>query len=118
MSGAGKAPVQQKKKVMLMKLTKKLPNQTEAELDLNYMVALPYPKKSELGMVGGLLPVIRGREGFLCCICNLKYDDPDGLVAEDDWVFCPSCFVMLHVTCLRVQKCICGFKPNCNLLKL
>ena len=100
MSGAGKAPVQQKKKVMLMKLTKKLPDQTEAELDLNDMVALPYPKKSWLGMVGGPLPVIRGREGFLCCICNLKYNDRDNLVAEDDWVFCPSCFVMLHVTCL------------------
>ena len=69
-------------------------------------------------MVGGLLPVIMGREGFLCCIYNLKDNDPDDLVAENDWVICPSCFVMLHVTCLQVQKCICGFKPNCNLLKL
>ena len=49
MSGAGKAPVQQKKKVMLTKLTKKLPDQTEAELDLNDMVALPYPKKIRAG---------------------------------------------------------------------
>ena len=110
----GKAPVQ-KKKVML---TKKLPDQTEAELDLEDMVALLYPKKSELGVVGGPLPVIWGGEGFLCCICNLKYDYPNDLVSEDDWVFCPNCFVMSHVTCLCVRKCICRFKPNHNLLKL
>ena len=36
----------------------------KAELDLNDMVALPYPKKSELGMVGGPLPVIRGGKAF------------------------------------------------------
>ena len=49
MSGAGKAQVQQKKKVMLRKLTKKLPNQTEAELDLNDMVAITISQNIRAG---------------------------------------------------------------------
>ena len=70
------------------------------------------PEKDEVGGVGKVLPVIPGRDGFFCFICEVGYNDPDDLIDEDQWMFCPLCCVISHASCLKARKCICGFKPN------
>ena len=88
----------------------------EAEFGDDDVVGVPCPKSNEVGKAGKRLPIIKGRGGFICCICSTKYDDEDDLVEEDEWVFCPWCEVMSHLTCIKVKWCICGYKPNKKFL--
>ena len=56
----------------------------EAEFGDNDVVGVPCPKSNEVGKAGKRLPIIKGRGGFICCICSTKYDDEDDLVEEDE----------------------------------
>ena len=70
------------------------------------------PQAGELGESGLCLLIIPGRESLMCAICNLKHNNKDDFADDDCWVFCPMCEVLSHVLCLRMEKCICGFKPS------
>ena len=83
----------------------------ESELQVKDFVNLPMPKLHELGTKDGKLPVVKGRSRFMCCICNVNFDNPEEDLDEDEWVFCPCCYMMSHSTCIKVRRCICGFKP-------
>ena len=74
-------------------------------------VKLSMPKLHEIGNKGGRLPVVKGRSGFMCCICNIRFDNPEEDLDEDEWVFCLCCYIMSHLTCVKVRRCICRFKP-------
>ena len=78
---------------------------------------MPCPESNKMGKAGEKLPIIKGRPGFICCICTTKFEDEDDLVEEDKWVFCPQCEVMSHLTCIKVRQCICGYKPDKKFLK-
>ena len=85
-----------------------------AELSAEDRVEIADPCEGEVGQEGRQLPILPGRTGFRCCICDITHGIGEDLLEDDDedhWIFCPRCHVMSHVTCIRVKKCICGFKP-------
>ena len=75
----------------------------EAEFEDDDVVGVPCPESNEMWKAGEKLPSIKGRPGFICCICTTKFEDEDDLVGEDKWVFCPQCEVMSHLTCIKVK---------------
>ena len=103
----GGKDVQQKRKQM-----EKLMQTEDEACDLSNEDYGPYLPMPEDGEVGQSLPVIPGRPGFFCSICDVAYNDPDDLVDEDQWIFCPLCCIMSHASCLMARKCICSFKLN------
>ena len=67
--------------------------------------------KTERNWARGVAFTCNHRKGrVFCSVCEVRYNDPDDLVDEDQWVFCPQCCVMSHASCLRARECICGFK--------
>ena len=75
----------------------------EAEFEDDDVVGVPCPESNEMGKAGEKLPIIKGRSGFIYCICTTKFEDEDDLMGEDEWVFCPQCEVMSHLTCIKVS---------------
>ena len=64
----------------------------------------------ELGKKDKPLPILMGRENFVCPKCSLQHMDPlDSHPEETSWVFCPVCQVALH-TCIATN-CVCKYKP-------
>ena len=118
-SGKRKAPQTQttwkekeppkKKKVNLKERVSEPESQTQLELEDGDFSPTPLP--GELGKKDRALPILDGRIGFICAKCSLKYLDPDDpLPDETKWVFCPTCEVALHMTCIA-SGCICKYKP-------
>ena len=104
----------EKRKVEFMKTCESFDLEMTDEFRMEDLVAIPEPMDEEVGQEGSQLPILAGRSGFRCCICDITHgsgDDPLENDDEDHWIFCPRCHVMSHVTCIRVQKCICGFRP-------
>ena len=90
---------------------------SESELKIEEGDFAPVPRKGELGKKGKALPIIEGRDGFICPKCSLKHDDPeDPLPEETRWVFCPVCEVVVHMTCI-ISGCVCKYKPFHKHLK-
>ena len=90
---------------------------SESELEIEEGDFAPVPRNGELGKKGKALPIIEGRDGFICPKCSLKHDDPeDPLPEETRWVFCPVCEVVVHTTCI-VSGCVCKYKPLRKHLK-
>ena len=81
------------------------------------VLSVPSPKEGEMGTKTGYLPKITGHEGFYCCLCDTSFGDDDDVMVDDQWVYCPICFVMSHVSCLKFKPCMCGFKPKRHQLR-
>ena len=76
------------------------------------VLSVPSLKEGEMGTKTGYLPKITGHQGFYCCLCDTSFGDDDDVMIDDQWVYCPICFVMSHVSCLKFKPCMCGFKPK------
>ena len=84
---------------------------SDSEIEMEDGDFAPVPRKGEVGKKGKALPIIEGREGFICPKCSLKHKDPkDPLPEETRWVFCPVCEVVVHTTCMATG-CVCKYKP-------
>ena len=91
-------------------------NEEEGERVCN-VLSVPSPKEGEMGTKTGYLPKITGHQGFYCCLCDTSFGDDDDVMVDDQWVYCPICFVMSHVSCLKFKPCMCGFKPKRHQLR-
>ena len=85
---------------------------TDSEDEVEELPIPATPRKGELGKKDWGLPVLPGRQGFICVKCSLKHGDPlDPLPDESLWVFCPVCKVVIHTTCI-LNGCVCKYKPR------
>ena len=91
-------------------------NEEERERVHN-VLSVPLPKEGEIGTKTGYLPKITGHQGFYYWLCDTSFGDDDDMMVDDQWVYCPICFMMSHVSCLKLKPCMCGFKPKRHQLR-
>ena len=109
---APKAPVSSTKRGKKVNLKeRKRIEDSESEIELEDGDFVPEPRPGEVGKKDKPLPILEGREGFVCPKCGLKHADPlDPLPEESKWVYCPVCQVVIHTTCIS-QGCVCKYRP-------